>query len=153
MTSVPEYCFDIKFTVYEEIDDDISIFPVFEDPTIITCDEILQDPLRFLYSNLDDYICECDMEILAYEIVSYHEQAIQLVETTTDDDILLIPLEISFGVARCFNKYILQWYDFESFHDQSEDLDQSEESTQINQAIEQSMEQLSFVPTSQEALE
>lgn len=161
--------FDFKFVVLQCRTSPFSEIPplvyvYFDSHFIQPCDDVLQDVHEFVRDVTDDSTYELDEELLASEIISCYNQAIQSSSVEISGP-RLISLEVYFVVELVVGGgYIPIDYIFKYNNLRQEDrqepteinqaIEQSmEQSTEINQAIEQSMEQLSLVPASQEAME
>ncbi|KAK4280049.1 hypothetical protein QN277_011724 [Acacia crassicarpa] len=172
--TIEEDSFYIRFTVEEHgsmgsSPDDtenllmIKIFDVFESPFIIPCSEVLQNVPEFLHNTVSDYLSERDLQSLAFEITSSY-QRVQYATGETTPPHRLIPLNVHFNVDSAFGQYAPLFYvlehpvlqhasPYEDHHqDMIDNVNDDSELTEIFEAIDQSMQQLSLVPASEEAM-
>ncbi|KAI9080519.1 hypothetical protein K1719_037485 [Acacia pycnantha] len=165
--TIEEDSFYIRFTVEEHgsmgsSPDDtenllmISTFDVFESPFIIPCSEVLQNVPEFLHNTASDYLSERDIQSLAFEITSYYQRVQYTTSETTPYH--LIPLNVHFYVDSAFGQYAPLFYilqpasPYEDHQDRIDNVSDDSELTEIFEAIDQSMQQLSLVPASEEAM-
>ncbi|XP_054792881.1 probable E3 ubiquitin-protein ligase RHC2A [Prosopis cineraria] len=116
-------------------------FPVFESPFLMPCEELLQDVPGFLRRNLANYLNEPDFHLLASQIISYYQEALQYTIFQAANS-RIIPLNLD----------ILLPSQYEANQDLIEIGDDDPELMEVYQAIEQSMQQLSTRPTSNKAI-
>ncbi|XP_028754100.1 uncharacterized protein LOC114749070 [Neltuma alba] len=151
---------------------------VFESPITMPCEELIRDVPLFLRQNVANYISENNIEPLASEIISYYQQVVQrtaingttryyhhliplivYLDVNTTSDHGLIPLSFHLQTTALYadNEYDEYMVYTEIYHptepsihhQQSSD---SDESTEVNQVIEQSMQQLFIVPAAEKAM-
>ncbi|KAK4284077.1 hypothetical protein QN277_000954 [Acacia crassicarpa] len=143
-----ENYFNINFRVHSlvissetRVPESIS-FLVFEPPFFIPCDELLQDVFGFLQRNISDYVCEHDLQQLASQIIFHTHYALQNTASETETtEARIIPLIFDLPLIT-----------LDGLEAQSLTEIGGGDSNQLTEIMEQSMQQLNMIPTSNQAI-